>query len=151
MKYRTNMTITDSCSLISWTKLTTNSSYWHYWQFNKCIARNDRNWWLYTHCPLLKVLSRLWSLLFWGTTSWKFNGKGLRSLVVICTKKYKDMSNYIWLNKTRCKILLCWQTWGNTFLQLISPIHSMLTRIPSGESIWGSRSKKDRLLKNQWR
>jgi hypothetical protein len=26
-----------------------------------------------------------------------------------------------------------------------------LTRIPSGESIWGSRSKKDRLLKNQWR
>jgi len=24
-----------------------------------------------------------------------------------------------------------------------------LTRIPSGESIWGSRSKKDRLLKNQ--
>ncbi len=26
-----------------------------------------------------------------------------------------------------------------------------LTRIPSGESIWGSRSKKDRLLKNQRR
>jgi hypothetical protein len=26
---------------------------------------------------------------------------------------------------------------------------SFLTRIPSGESIWGSRSKKDRLLKNQ--
>ncbi len=24
-----------------------------------------------------------------------------------------------------------------------------LTRIPSGESIWGSRSKKNRLLKNQ--
>jgi hypothetical protein len=26
---------------------------------------------------------------------------------------------------------------------------ALLTRIPSGESIWGSRSKKDRLLKNQ--
>jgi hypothetical protein len=26
---------------------------------------------------------------------------------------------------------------------------NILTRIPSGESIWGSRSKKDRLLKNQ--
>jgi hypothetical protein len=25
----------------------------------------------------------------------------------------------------------------------------VLTRIPSGESIWGSRSKKDRLLNNQ--
>ncbi len=28
---------------------------------------------------------------------------------------------------------------------------NILTRIPSGESIWGSRSKKDRLLNNQWR
>jgi hypothetical protein len=28
---------------------------------------------------------------------------------------------------------------------------NILTRIASGESIWGSRSKKDRLLKNQWR
>ena len=27
--------------------------------------------------------------------------------------------------------------------------HGYLTRIPSGESIWGSRSKKDRLLNNQ--
>jgi hypothetical protein len=29
------------------------------------------------------------------------------------------------------------------------PVIKYLTRIPSGESIWGSRSKKDRLLKNQ--
>jgi hypothetical protein len=28
-------------------------------------------------------------------------------------------------------------------------LHTFLTRIPSGESIWGSCSKKDRLLKNQ--
>ncbi len=32
----------------------------------------------------------------------------------------------------------------------IGPLENwMLTRIPSGEAIWGSRSKKDRLLKNQ--
>jgi hypothetical protein len=30
-----------------------------------------------------------------------------------------------------------------------TPFGYILTRIPSGESIWGSRSKKDRLLKNQ--
>jgi hypothetical protein len=30
-----------------------------------------------------------------------------------------------------------------------SPAKIELTRIPSDESIWGSRSKKDRLLKNQ--
>jgi hypothetical protein len=29
------------------------------------------------------------------------------------------------------------------------PKFDPLTRIPSGESIWGSRSKKDRLLNNQ--
>jgi hypothetical protein len=29
------------------------------------------------------------------------------------------------------------------------PVWRSLTPIPSGESIWGSRSKKDRLLKNQ--
>ncbi len=32
-----------------------------------------------------------------------------------------------------------------------SPLPFSLYPIPSGESIWGSRSKKDRLLKNQWR
>jgi hypothetical protein len=32
---------------------------------------------------------------------------------------------------------------------VLAKYHHMLTRIPSGESIWGSRSKKDRLLKNQ--
>jgi hypothetical protein len=44
--------------------------------------------------------------------------------------------------------------YGPDYRELI-PLHQthlrILTRIPSGESIWGSRSKKDRLLKNQWR
>jgi hypothetical protein len=32
---------------------------------------------------------------------------------------------------------------------LFKKLRDNLTRIPSGESIWGSRSKKDRLLNNQ--
>ncbi len=37
------------------------------------------------------------------------------------------------------------------FYWLLSILLVSLTRIPSGESIWGSGSKKDRLLKNQGR
>ncbi len=53
-------------------------------------------------------------------------------------KKEESLCNVLGLKPCRCKII-----------SVTVHLSADVTRIASGESIWGSRSKKDRLLKNQ--
>ena len=68
------------------------------------------------------------------------------------TKKQSHPCQREWLMRKRRLLLLAvkWIQKKDICLRLPWLAVEALTRIPSGESIWGSRSKKGRLLKNQW-